>query len=103
MVSNNIRRKNLNFMYRLVSYQGGGIQCKIGRDPQYKRYDVSKFSINVVYMGGLNTRNMLKSLVRTLSEKSEKYVVDMNLHTFYFKNGSRVTVSHQQDVLRISC
>ena len=103
MISNNIRRKNLNFMYRLVAYKCGGIQCQIERDPQYKQYDVSKFSINVTYKRGLNVNKILDTLVASLAENSKDYVKNMNLHTLYFENGSRVTISRQQDLIRISC
>lgn len=103
MVSNNIRRKNLHFMYTLVNYKSGGCNTKITRDSQYKRYDVSRFSVNVV-CENRSSKSILAILVTSLIGVSSKYERDDEINVFYFKNGSLITIINvNNEYLRISC
>lgn len=100
MISNNQRRKNLNFMYRLVATKCSDGRCTIERDPLRKRFDVNRFTINVTYK---HTLTMLNNLVTTLMVSSKTFIKDGELYTFYFENGSDVTITLQNNSLRISC
>lgn len=103
MVSNNIRRKNLNFMYKLINYKSGGCTTKITRDSQYKRYDVSRFSVNVV-CENRSSKNILVILLDSLIGVSSEYEGNNEINVLYFKNGSKITIINiNNEYLRISC